>query len=147
MLLSDSHRASKTLVSDYLVAPIAFIFTCFVLNIVVCLSDSCNILNKKKPCDDWFTTAETGKAHILEKHEVSTGCQTESVQRLQKRPAPSPHPSERGRQHYTQVRRPCWSPARGDEITTPALTVSSVAVKKTTTEALVLELHDNYELN
>ena len=45
VLLSDSHRASKTVVSDYLVAPIAFMFTFFVLNIVVCLSDSCNKLN------------------------------------------------------------------------------------------------------
>ena len=34
VLQSDSHRAYTTLVFDYLVAPIAFIFTCFVLNIV-----------------------------------------------------------------------------------------------------------------
>ena len=48
VLPSDSHRASKTLVSDYLVVPIVFTFTCFVLNIVVCLSDSCNKLKKKE---------------------------------------------------------------------------------------------------
>ena len=48
ILPSDSHMTSKTQVSDYLVAPSAFIFTCFALNIVVCLSDSCNKLNNKK---------------------------------------------------------------------------------------------------
>ena len=97
-----------------------------------------------KPCDVWFTTAEAEKAHILEKHRVSIGCQTEPEQRPQKRVTPRPPQSEKRRQHYSQARRPRWRPARGDERTTPAPTVPSVVVK---TETSVLELHDNYELN
>ena len=97
-----------------------------------------------KPCYVWFTTAEAEKAHILEKHRVSTGCQTDSEQRPQKRAAPRPHQSKTRRQHYSQVRRPSWRLARGDERTFPVPTVLSVAVK---TETSVLELHDNYELN
>ena len=95
-----------------------------------------------KPCDVWFTTAVVEKAHILEKHRVSTSCQTEPEQRPQKRAALRSHQSEKCRQHYSQARRPHWRPAWGDERTTPAPTVPSVAVK---TETSVLKIPDNYE--
>ena len=56
-----------------------------------------------KPCDVCFTTAGAEKAHILEKHWVSTGCQTDPERRPQKIASPRSHHSERRRQHYSQA--------------------------------------------
>ena len=95
-----------------------------------------------------FSTAVAEMTHI-QKHYESTRKQTEPersrrhLQRAKHRPASRPHP-DRHRPQYSERSSPHWRPARGSDRATPVPTVATVAVK---TEAAVLKLRDDYELN
>ena len=104
-------------------------------------------LKSCQQCDAMFSTAEAERAHIQEKHHVSTGCQTdpERSRQHQQRPKKQAFISYIPRKTSPTVPREThWRPARGRNRATPVPTVASVAVK---TETDVLELHDDYDLN